>query len=127
MPALFREAPRWTSRLDADPVLAEATRQQIVRQAVSEKALVTENFPFTRRWYKSCRTARLFTSRPLAIIKDDVHGKAAIVTPHRVGIVQMSVSPSTATLPLIVLWPAIVDPAVIADRCRFPGAGQWIA
>jgi glyoxylase-like metal-dependent hydrolase (beta-lactamase superfamily II) len=47
MPALFAEHPGWHSQLDADPVLAEATRRRLLDRAVSDKALVTGyHFPF---------------------------------------------------------------------------------
>jgi hypothetical protein len=47
MPALFAKHLGWHSQLDADPVLAEATRRRLFDRAVSDKALVTGyHFPF---------------------------------------------------------------------------------
>ena len=47
MPALFAKHPSWHGQIDADPVLAEATRRRLFDRAVSDKALVTGyHFPF---------------------------------------------------------------------------------
>src|SRR6266436_5609980 len=47
MPALFAKHPNWHGAVDADPVLAEATRRRLFDRAVSDKALVTGyHFPF---------------------------------------------------------------------------------
>jgi glyoxylase-like metal-dependent hydrolase (beta-lactamase superfamily II) len=47
MPALFAKHPGWRSQLDANAVLAEATRRRLFDRAVSDKALVTGyHFPF---------------------------------------------------------------------------------
>ena len=41
MPALFAKHPSWHGQIDADPVLAEATRRRLFDRAVSDKALAT--------------------------------------------------------------------------------------
>ena len=47
MPALFAKHPDWHCVVDADPVLAEATRRKLFDRVVSDKALVTGyHFPF---------------------------------------------------------------------------------
>jgi len=47
MPALFAKHPSWHGQIDADPVLAEATRRRLFDRAVSDQALVTGyHFPF---------------------------------------------------------------------------------
>ena len=47
MPALFAKHPSWHGQIDADPVLAEATRRRLFDRAVSDNALVTGyHFPF---------------------------------------------------------------------------------
>ena len=47
MPALFAKHPGWHGQIDADPVLAQATRRRLFDRAVSDKALVTGyHFPF---------------------------------------------------------------------------------
>jgi hypothetical protein len=47
MPALFTKHPDWHGVVDADPVLAEATRRKLFDRVVSDKALVTGyHFPF---------------------------------------------------------------------------------
>jgi glyoxylase-like metal-dependent hydrolase (beta-lactamase superfamily II) len=47
MPALFAKHPNWHGVVDADPVLAEATRRRLFDRAVADKALVTGyHFPF---------------------------------------------------------------------------------
>ena len=42
-----REAPNWHGAVDADPVLAEATRRKLFDRVVADKALV---FPVPGRW-----------------------------------------------------------------------------
>ena len=47
MPALFAKHPNWHGAIDANPVLAEATRRKLFDRAVADKALVTGyHFPF---------------------------------------------------------------------------------
>ena len=47
MPALFAKHPNWHGAVDADPVLAEATRRKLFDRAVADKTLVTGyHFPF---------------------------------------------------------------------------------
>jgi glyoxylase-like metal-dependent hydrolase (beta-lactamase superfamily II) len=47
MPALFAKHPNWHGAVDADPVLAEATRRKLFDRVVADKALVTGyHFPF---------------------------------------------------------------------------------
>src|SRR5260370_187409 len=61
MPALFAKHPDWHGVVDADPVLAEATRRKLFDRVVSDKALVTPYHspfpPVTKRPEKNATLA----------------------------------------------------------------------
>jgi len=50
MPALFAKHPNWHGAVDADPVLAEATRRKLFDRVVAEGARYRLPFPVPGRW-----------------------------------------------------------------------------
>jgi len=74
MPALFAKHPSWHGQIDADPVLAEATRRRLFDRAVSDKALVNRlPLPVPRRWCDRAGRRRLYLLA-CCIINDVVYG-----------------------------------------------------
>jgi hypothetical protein len=74
MPALFAKHPSWHGQIDADPVLAEATRRRLFDRAVSDKALVAGyHFPFPAVGAIVPGPRRLYL-RACCIIMGDVNG-----------------------------------------------------
>jgi len=75
MPALFAKHPSWHGQIDADPVLAEATRRRLFDRAVSDKGDRDRlPLPVSRPLVRSLPDGAGYTFVPACVIEDDGYG-----------------------------------------------------